>query len=242
MRFNGVDPVSLHRAISIAKEIPPGMVKRSVYTVRGTGGEVIGGVEEEYSEYTARINIAGRDPQEAWLVRSLLAQWACSSGKNTARLEPTHWPGVFYEAICESVEPPEFKPRFATVDVRFLLPRGEAVSLTQKRERADGTLDFMIGGSREARMVVSQTMKSVVNDVTISLDGSPIARITGSVGKGEKIEIDFDEGTILIGAQHAEERADFLVTRWRPGFTPGRHTIKSSAGGDLEARWRETWS
>ena len=39
-----------------------------------------------------------------------------------------------------------------------------------------------------------------------------------------------------------EERVSVTGTVWRPGFTPGVHTLGSSDGGTLEARWHSEWA
>lgn len=243
MRFCGVDPTTLHKAISIAKEIPPGMVKRNIYRVRGNRGDVVGGVEEESDEYIVRVNIAGSDAREAWAVRAMLAGWACAGGKQGARLEPTHWPGVYYDAICSHIDPPEFKPRFVTVEVAFLLPSGEAMSLAE-RERSgtnEGT-QIRIGGTRNAHMRLLLTMSKAASGVSIAMDGVNIAGVTSDVKAGDEIEFDFAAGSLTINGAHAESRIDVLRTDWLAEFAPGAHTITASAAAGVKARWREAWA
>lgn len=139
MRFNGVDICSVHRAISVAKEIPPGMPERSVETVSGREGETLAGTVVKRGEYTVRVNIAGKSRAEAWRVRALLAAWAGSSGETTAELEPTHWPGMAYEAIVGGISPPEFTFGFAVVEITFVLPRPFAHE--KMTSRANGNRD-----------------------------------------------------------------------------------------------------
>lgn len=242
MKFNGIDPTTLHRAISIAKEIPPGMAKRSIVTVRGNRAEMLGSVQDEMDEYVVRVNIAGKDPQEAWAVREILAGWASSSGKETAQLIPTHRPGVYYDAIVSEISPPEFRPRFATVEVVFALPDSRAASVSTKNASGStsGT-SVSIMGSSDADMVISQTLSASASGLTWSMDGEAILGITGTVSSGQTVEVDFKTGSILIAGSHAERRANYMTTRWRPGFTKGTHKITSSASGTLSAKWRERW-
>ena len=243
MRFCGVDPTTLHKAISIAKEIPPGMVKRNIYRLRANQGDMVGGVEEESDEYIVRVNIAGHDAREAWEVRAILAGWACAGNGQAQRLEPTNMPGTYYDAICSRIEPPEFKPRFAVVEVAFLLPSGEMLGMTE-RERSgtqEGT-SIRIGGTRRAHMRLLLTMSAGASALSIAMDGKEIAGVTGSVKAGDEIEIDFSAGTLMINGAHAESRIDVLKTRWGTAFLPGVHTITASAGASIKARWREAWT
>lgn len=243
MRFNDIDPTTLHRAITIEKEIPPGMPAREVITVRGIGGETLGGVQSERGEYTVRVNIAGRTPQEAWRVREMLAAWALAPGYNkTARLEPTHRPGVYYEAIASSIEPPEFTPRFATVRLVFTLPDPHAKDIAPSSVDAEGgEMEFAIGGTADAQPVITQTLAADTDTVAWALDDGEFMRLLGGFTAGQVLEVDFETGSVTLDGEHAERRIDYTACRWRPGFTPGRHALASSDAGTIEARWHNRW-
>ena len=60
MRFCGVDLRSVHPALSIEKEYPPGMPDRDVYTIAGTDGETVVGYAVTQGEYKVNVNIAAR--------------------------------------------------------------------------------------------------------------------------------------------------------------------------------------
>lgn len=242
MRYNDIDPTSLHRAITIDKEIPPGMPPREVITVRGIGGETLGGIQQERGEYIVRVNIAGRTPQEAWRVREMLAAWACAPGyKKTAKLEPTHRPGVYYDAILGSIEPPEFRPRFATVKMTFILPDPHAKDIAPSSISGESGMEFAIGGTADAQPTIVQTIASDADIVSFALDGAEFMRLLGGFTAGQALEVDFETGSVTLDGERAERRIDFTACRWRPGFTPGRHTLISSDAGQIELRWRNRW-
>lgn len=240
MRFNGQDPCTLHEAISIAREIAPGMPKRTVHTIRGNAGDVLGGVEEERDEYIVRVNIAGQDPREAWQVRGILAAWACQGGGTLCRLVPTHREDVFYEAICEEIEPPEFKPRFATVEIRFALPRPYAISERESVVSGGTRTQMRIAGTARARPRIRITPSDDAADPAVTLDGEIIARLTGTLKAGQTAEIDYATGRVTINGSSAESRIDVSGMKWRAAFAPGVHEI-AGPPGTIEARWREEW-
>lgn len=241
MRFNGVDICSVHRAISVAKEIPPGMPERSVETVSGREGETLAGTVVKRGEYTVRVNIAGKSRAEAWRVRALLAAWAGSSGETTAELEPTHWPGMAYEAIVGGISPPEFTFGFAVVEITFVLPRPFAHEKMTSRANGNGTVAMMIGGSSACRPEITQTIGAARNGVAWTLDGNVFFTLKGSFSAGQILKVNFNDGSVLLGTAHIESRMNVQATKWHPGFLPGYHTISSSDGGALDVRWRNEW-
>lgn len=127
MRFNGIDPRTIHPGVSIAKEIPPGAVTSQLETLTGSTGEIVAGRTIQQGEYIVRVNIAGKSRAEAWKIRALLAGWARADDEKTRKLIPTHDPTVHYEAILKEISPPEFTFGFTTVDVVFTLPRPVAI-------------------------------------------------------------------------------------------------------------------
>lgn len=242
MRFNGIDPCTLHRGISIKKEIPPGMPRREVITVRGAGAETLGGVEEERSEYIVQINIAGRSKAEAMEMRAKLAKWARSSGEETALLEPTHWRGKAYNAIVASIEDPEFVFGFATIEIVFIIPDGVAHETTLRSASGTGTMSMIIGGSEPCWPIIQQTIKEARNGLIWKMDGTVFLNLKGSLTAGQVVEMDFEAGSLTIDGDHAENRINFVGTFWDPPFSPGYRSITSEDGGVMTARWHDVWA
>lgn len=241
MRFNGVDPRTVHPALSVNKEIYPGMARREVITVRGNSGETLAGYQEERAEAVIRMNIGAKTRAEAYAARAALAGWAASSGENTAPLEPTYWTGKAYDAILAEIGEPEFTRGFATVDVTFILPRPYAREMNASSAIGGGTLTAQVGGSARARPTIRQTLSEAANELTWSTDGAPFLKLTGSLSAGAVIEADFANGSLTVDGVHSEALIDYTATTWRPAFTPGRHTIASTDGGQMEARWHNEW-
>lgn len=244
MIFNGVDPTSLHRGISIAKEIPPGMPTHSVETLQGRRGERVAGTMMEQAEYIVRINIAGRNNADAWQARALLAQWACSSRETTSELIPTHWPSVAYDAIIKEIEPIEPVHGFATIEAVFLIPRPFAHEVIWRTASGSGGTTLYIGGSSTARPIIRHTMSSGAQEYSLMLDNETCMRVITQLNRGDVLEMDVSTGGIgilTINGVHAEENIDFTATRWRPGFEPGKHTMTASDAGELVIKWRNEW-
>lgn len=151
MRFNGVDLLSVHRALSIDKEIPPGTAGRKTETISGADGEVVSDERLTQGEYIVRVNIVGRTREEGWAVRELLASWASLPGIGTAELIPTPRPQRCYDARLKSVSDPEFVRGGAKVEIRFLLPRPVSRDVKESRAGGAGSLTARIGGSYACR-------------------------------------------------------------------------------------------
>ena len=241
MRYNGIDPRTLHRAISIAKEIPPGIAGREVVTVRGNAAEYYAGTESQRSEYRVKVNIAARSPEEAWRVRALLARWAAGNGQ-PAPLEPGKWPGMAYDAAVKTISAPEFVRGFATVEITFVLPDGAAYEVrTSRANGTGGNVNMHVDGSETARPVISQKVNGASDGLTWSLDGAPLLRFNGRVNSGSTVEMDLQNSSLTIDGAHAEADADWTATDWQPDFLPGKHTISSSNGGEMQVRWHNRW-
>lgn len=241
MRFNGIELRAVHRAVSIGKEYPPGMAPRGIHTVQANAGEYLAAVTDERGEYRVDVNIAAHSKHEAYEVRRLLARWATSSGEKTAKLEPTHDPGVTYDAICESISEPEFMFGFAVVEVVFALPTATATEKRPKTATGEGGAVLAIGGSGRVVPVITQTLAAKAEGLTWSADGAPFLRIEGEIAAGAEVKADFATNALTIDGEHAEARIDYTASSWRPDLTPGKHEITSSDAGAMEARWRDVW-
>ncbi|MBQ8617660.1 MAG: phage tail family protein [Clostridia bacterium] len=241
MRFNGVDPCMLHPSISIREEIPPGSARRRIDTIAGTAGEIVTGVAIEAGEYIVRVNIAGRTKAEGWATREKIAAWAGSSGEQTGILIPTHRPERCYDAILSEIGDPQFFNGFATVDVKFFLPKSTSRSVSASIAQGSGELRARIGGSIACAPVIRQKLAAAASSVTWSMDGKTILKINGSYEAGQTIEMDTLRESLTIDEENAMTQIDPQHTKWRPGFMPGLHLLASSDAGAFEMRWSDEW-
>lgn len=244
MRFNGVDPCTLHKGISIARETLPGMTPRTVETVRGNGPEWLGGVEDERGEYRVEINIAGKNKDEAMKIRALLAKWARSSGHKTARIEPSHWHGKAYDGIVERIPEPTFRFGFGVMEIVFLLPDARAYETAASSSTGTGgSMAMTIGGGEPCAPVITQTMSKDADVLEWQLDGAVFfVADKGGLKAGQIVEVDFANGSMTVDGEHAEAWMDYTRTNWAPGFEPGKHEVTSSDDGMMSARWHNRWA
>lgn len=242
MRFNGIELREMHPALSVAKEIPPGMPTRTNHMVEGADGETLVNTSMQRGQYVVYVNIAGKTRQEAWEARARLAQWATSSGNKTAPLEPEYWPGMAYNAVISEIEPPEFKFGFRKIKVTFEVPRPVPYELKVSRSSGNGALTMAIGGTRECRPVIAQIMDAAADQLTWAMDGKTIFTLDAPLQVGDQVEASFAEGWVTINGEHAEDKIDYNATWWQPGFKPGMKAITSSDGGYIEARWHNEWA
>ena len=251
MKYNGVDPRTLHPGISIAKEIPPGALTSQLETISGSSGEIIIGRTIQQAEYIVRINIAGKNKEEAWRIRKLLAGWACAADTQAHPLIPTHWDTVSYDAILKEITPPEFKFGFATVDVIFALPR--AIAREKQEINAIGatgktSVTAEVGGTSYARPVITITLKES-NGMTAAIDKTTYFAMTGHFAKGDKVEIDLEKLGVRVKPsggswEHAENRMDYTQTDllgMAEAMKPGARTISCPEATLIHAIWRDEW-
>ncbi|MBR3794745.1 MAG: phage tail family protein [Clostridia bacterium] len=241
MRFNEKDLRDVHRALSIEKEIPPGIAQREIDTVQGTDGEIIAQERIEKDEYIVRVNIACRCADDAWDVRAKLAGWAQLNRPGTAELIPTHWIGKCYDARLKAISAPEFVRGFGKVEMRFLLPRPIARDIAPSMASGAGGMSALIGGTYVCRPTIGQTIRNAREGLTISMDGEPFLVLTGALAAGQRVEMDTQRERLTIDGEDAMSRINYVFSRWRPGFTPGRHEIISEDDGALEMRWHNEW-
>lgn len=242
MIFNGRELRTVHRALSIEKEIPPGTAARTIETMSAAEGEIITQERIERGEYIVRVNIAGRNAAEAWEARELLAQWATLPGIGTAELIPTHRPSRAYDARLLSISEPEFKRGGAVVEVRFLLPRPLAHDIYESVIGGAGGMEMTISGSHACRPAFKQTIAAARDGVIWRINNGAFMTLTGNLTAGQVVEMDTARESLTIDGAHAEERLNVTWTRWRPGYNPGTHQITSTDGGKMEARWRNVWA
>lgn len=241
MRYNGVDVLTVHPAISIAKEIPPGIAERELRTFAVRDGERLVGADVQPAEYKAKINIAAKSRAEAWQVRSLLAAWATSAGDSVAQLIPTHWPQVAYDAICTEVEAPEFVFSHGVVELTFALPCPYAYELTPTTASGTTSLQMMVGGSAPARPVITFTPSAQIDGLNLILDGAVFLSVGGTIASGTAVELDTGAWSLLISGNHAENRIIYTESGKWPDFGPGTHTLTANRTGTIKARWHNRW-
>jgi len=239
MIYNGIDICDVDHAISVNKEIPPGAPPVDIQMMDGQHGAIYTGMRTAPAEYIVRVNIACKVRDDAWRVRNKLALWACVG--RTAKLIPTHWPCVSYDAICQSISPPEFHFGFGVVEVSFLIPRPFAASLALSRAVLPGGGLYEFGGDIPAKPTISQTIEAKADSIDISMDGVLFFRLIGTFEAGSTYAIDFAAQTIMYNGQHAEALVDYTVSKWEPGFGPGGRAITSSDKGPLAIAWRNEW-
>lgn len=242
MIYNGVELRTVHRALSVEKEIAPGIAPRAQESQQGALGDILTDERLTAGEYVVRVNISGKSAAEGWRARELLAAWAGSvRGLHTAELIPTHRPDRCYDARLGSIASPEFVRGFGKAEVRFVLPCPLSRDIAFSRADGQGSLRARIGGSYACRPAIRQTIKTDRDGLVLTMDGAPILTITGPLTAGQVVTMDTAAESLTIDGAHAEARIDVSGTLWRPGYWPGTHDIASTDGGALEMRWHNAW-
>lgn len=252
MTFDGIDPRSLHAGISIAKEIPPGAPGSNVETVAGGVGETLAGRTLTQTEYTVRVNLAGRDVRQGWELRKILAAWARPTDKTARRLVPTHWPTVYYDAVCKEIAPVEYSVGFATVEVVFLLlrPIARSIHLSSASATAKGNMTARIGGTHYARPDISMAdLTAGTSGLTLYVDDAPLLKLSGTITAGSTITLHAgDRPTVSQTAGGAETDitsriayADTDFDRLWEAFAPGRHVVRTVPTSKIKLQWRDEW-
>lgn len=254
MKFNGIDPCSLHKGISIAKEIPPGTVTSQLETVSGSTGEVVVGRTIKQGEYIVRVNIAGKYRAQAWEIRKLLAGWARGTDQATCELIPTHWPTVHYDAILKEISPPEFVFGFAVIDVVFAVPRPIAVdNMYQNAIGSEaGIVKPVIGGTSYARPTIIAFGRGVAN-LRLSVGTKVYFGLTGTLTSNERVKITTNPPSVQILSSvgdnagewiDANDRIDYTRTdfqRLAEAFAPGERTVMCYQASQINVEWRDEW-
>lgn len=250
MKFNGVDPRTLHPRISIAKEIPPGTVTSQLETLSGSTGEIVVGRTIQQGEYIVRMNIAGKTWSEAWEIRQLIAGWARGTDAQTCELIPTHWPAVHYDALLKEITPPEFVKGKAVIDVIFAVPRPIAVSNTERTtaNNTSGLIKPVIGGTSHARPVITGYCKGSTG-FDVSVGTKKYVGLTGDFAEGEYVEISTNPPQVRIRSVDevwaiANDRVDYTVTDFQgmaEAFAPGERTIMCPQASQVRVSWRDEW-
>lgn len=254
MTFNGIDPRTLHPGISIAKEIPPGAPASKVETVVSGTGEILAGRTLSQTTYTVRVNLAGRNIRQGWEMRQILADWARPTDKTARRLVPTHWPTVYYDAVCKEIDSVELSRGFATVEVVFLLLRPIAKSIrtsTAAPSAGETTTTVRIGGTHYARPDISMAdLSAGTSGLVLYVDGVPLLKLSGAVTAGSTIDLIAGDRPMLTQTMPSGEAED-ITSRiayaetdfgalWS-AFSPGRHEVRTVPTSKIRLTWRDEW-
>lgn len=243
MRFNGVELKTVHHALSISKEIPPGMPARDIVTVETSAGGLVASVTTQPDEYRVIVNIAARTHEEAESAREALAAWAMSSGKEAAELEPTNMPGKAYTAILKSAG--RLEQRFGTVDVVFMLTDPVLHEVTERRKSDTNvqTMTMRTGGTAPAQINITYTANTDVNGLTMAIDGAVFFafRTSYTLPAGAELNVNMHTGAVTVDGVHAENMTDYTRCDYDRELEPGEHTLTASAAGDMTARWHNKW-
>lgn len=247
MRYNGIDPRTLHRGISIAKEIPPGAPTSQLETLTGASGEIITGRTIKQGEYIVRINIAGRTREEAWAIRAKLASWARSADDTTHELEPTRWPGVAYDAIFKEITAPEFVFGFAVVDVIFAIPRPIAHAIQDSTATGGAEIALSVMGTSYVRPEFTLTMAGGY-PAQITVDSTVYAAVSYPFQAGDVLTIRTDPPKVIIATDSSVLQGDRYVDYEETdldalsrALTPGSHSVACAQASRIAARWKEEY-
>lgn len=247
MKFNGIDPRTLHKGISIAKEIPPGALTSQLETLTGADGEIITGRTIQQSEYIVRMNIAGKTPEEGWQIRQLIAGWACAADEETHQLIPTKQPDVYYDAIIKEISPPEFVRGFTTVDVVFTIPRPVAKTAKATILQSMAPLTITIGGTTWTKPMIILKMLSGTG-MSLSIDSKPVLALTGAFRDNDMIFIHTDPPNVRLmsggDSEQITSRIDYTQTDFEAlckAMKPGAHTIDATNASTITLNWRDCW-
>lgn len=243
MRYNGKDPDMIHKAVKRGTEYQPELL-RDIHTIETSAGMVIAYAREEASEYTAEINIHGRSMTEAQEALDAVRRWAVGSG-GIDQLEPTHSPGRVYDAIFQSLTPPEWKGKgTGTCQVRWMLanPYKRSVTESKARNTAGYELSLWVNGTAKTDMVIEVTPKENAEQLEITLDGEVFFVRTLPTAAGETLKIDMARESVTVDGANAAASTDWTKTNYDSPLTHGRHVIGCSNLAEVTVRWYDRWA
>lgn len=217
MIFNGRDLLAFCGAgVSINKEIPPASVGRAITSIGGANGHILGHAEDAPRTYTAKINLHGATMADAWALKLKLAEWAYTT--TLADLIPTHDQARKYRAIVQSIGNPEFKWGACTIDVVFFIPDARMIEVYGTTASGTGSASFFKTGTADPLMVVSFTPTADLTDPVITLNGSTIFAVNGSVLTGVPCVVDFDKKMLMKNGVVSQSEINYMQTNWHPDF------------------------
>lgn len=240
MRFNGVDINTIHPAISRGAEIAPGTAGREINTLETAYGSMIASVDITPEEYTVRANIKAASIEEAMEARAALAKWACSSGKQTGELEPTHMPGRAYKAILKRMG--RIEKRCQTVDIVFMLTDGLPYStMKQKRTAVGNEVNVHVSCTAPVQPVISIQVSRDTNGLKMLMNEKPLLMIADTVYAGQTVEFVLETGLVTVDGAFAGNKIVYTDTDPDAEMLPGNNTVSANTEGRIAVRWYDKW-
>lgn len=238
MVFNGVELTALDPCFSIAAEIPPGGPGRDVKQLGSAHGPWFVRVQPEGEPYRVDVNIICDTRQEVHEKRTKLAAWALTN--EPRELIPTWRPNVHYMAVCSSMSDLVFQVwNVATVTILFDLFGGCSLDNALSTAEGEGAVSISAGGNHVFYPVTRLTLAEETERVSLMWDNVEFFRLNGAFMPGNVVEIDFGTLSVLWNNQHAEKLVEYPFSQWRPGFTPGLHSL--AGPGFITVEWRNAW-
>lgn len=242
MRYNGVEVRSIHRAIRIGHQAPPGRSREHMAIETGRGSITAGWLDNPM-ELTATVSIAGRSPEEGEEAYLALCSWARGDG-GTHPLEPTYLPGMAYDAALKEITQPDWRRGFGTAEVTWVIANPHPYTIVQDTAgiRSGTELGFRVGGTAETELQIEVTPESTQSSLTLQMDGVPFFCWLGTVYAGSTLRIDMAKGVVTIDNQAANGVPDVTVTNYDLPLAPGAHKLTCGATGAIGARWHKRWA
>lgn len=238
MNFNGKDLLAtVGSGISICKEIPPFMIGRNLTTLAGAKRVYLGTAGIASQTYTLKLNIYGGTMANAWAMRQKIAEWAYSEAE--APLIPTHQPSIYYNAILQEISNPTFVFGACTVDVVFLIPTPFAYAVTKVYKTGTDSIAFTNNGTAEPMIKLTLVPSASVLP-TVYVNSGMVFRATANVGENVPAVIDFEKRTYMVNQLYANDKINFLLTDWQPGWRKGNNIVTCSnttLTAEIVQRW-----
>lgn len=236
-----MDPREISPRIFPEREIIQAIPPRAVRTLATSYGALFGGIDLLTRQITVRMNIAGKNHDDANDLVSALNGLFCTD--EPAELEPTHMPGRAFTAILESAGDLEWRWGFGTVEYVFSAPRPFIHSTDWQIIRFTGSAIIKPAGTVPVLPVITHTMAAQADNLTVSLNGAQAFRlrpVTGNFEAGETLKIDFLNRLVTRAGEAAMHLVDYTASTWHPDIKTAC-TLLTSDTGLTEARWRDEW-
>lgn len=241
MTFNGVDPREISPRIFPEREIIQAIPPRTVRTLSTSHGAIFSGLDLQARQITVRMNIAGKNHDDANALVAALNDLFCT--EEPAELEPTHMPGRAFSAILESAGDLEWRWGFGTVEYIFSAPRPFLHSTDWQVARFTGSVMIKPAGTVPILPVIKHVMAAQATELTVGLNRTPFFRLrptTGSFEAGETLEIDFLNRLVIRANETAMNLVDYAASTWHPDIK-AVCALSVSGTGQTEMRWRDEW-
>lgn len=240
MKFNDVDVNTIHPRVSYGKEYLPGMPAREITTIDTATAELAANVTAAQDEYIVRLNIAAATYGEAEEAREAIAAWASASKKKTAKLEPHHAGGKYYDAIVKRIG--RFEQRFGTLDVVFMLQDALLKKKTQSYVTGENGVDVHMDGTADRPFEVEITLSEAAEGLSFAKSYETFMTLTGSFAAGDVVRVNTETGNVIINRIYSNEQIDFMNSNPDAELEAGIYEpITCSAAGSMTVRWTDAW-